>query len=88
MKRILKYELPGEGYTSMRMAPGPVIHVDEQDGRLCIWVEADVDAPTKLRSFHAVMTGQLFAEDDHLEHCGTALLINGHYVVHMYEERP
>lgn len=87
MKTIYKYPLPlqfmprGECQISMA-ARGKVLHVAEQNGDPCLWVEIEVDSPTALRNFCVVGTGHAIRAD-YPAYLGTAHC--GAFVWHVFE---
>jgi len=82
---VYKYELwPWQ--QTYKVGPSPIVrHVDEQDGKLCMWVEQGYGAPSELRIL-VVGTGALLP-DNVGDFIGTALLRDDGLVLHVYELR-
>jgi hypothetical protein len=84
LRQVFKYYLPIHGLTGMPVPMGAqVVHVDEQDGKVTIWMEVDPDAPRRERVFFSYFTGEDINPWD--VYCGTAKLDDGKLLVHVYE---
>lgn len=83
MRTIYKYDLM-IGYNSLYLADGyKVLHVAEQYGSLCMWVEQSIQNSPNYRTFNVHGTGQPIP-DDNAVHVGAALMSSG-LVWHVYE---
>lgn len=83
MRRILKFKL---GPTTRLKLPADaqLLHVQEQDGQLMLWVLAEQNAPLMARIFHVYLTGDEVPDD--LTFVGTATFSGGALVYHVFEE--
>ena len=61
-----------------------ILTVDEQFGKVCIWFECEPSSPIVERTIKAHLTGQPITGNN-IEYLGTALLLSGSFVVHVYE---
>jgi hypothetical protein len=95
-KKIYKYILLStDNYKQAVAIPeGSIIqHVSAQGNSLCMWVQVDTEKPLQTRYFYTCPTGGIigymekdkFIEVNNPLYCGTALLINGSYVIHLFE---
>jgi nitrite reductase/ring-hydroxylating ferredoxin subunit len=84
-RTVFKYALDLTDDQLVRMPTGAeVIHVNEQDGNLCIWVTVDPHAPMERRRFFVHGTGHevnCMAS----RHIGSAHLHGGKIVLHVFE---
>lgn len=88
-KRILKHHLALTGGEAQPLAlrqGARVVHVGNQHERVTLWFEADDDAETEGRLFYVVGTGHDIPSN--CDYRGTALLLGGQFVWHVYEARP
>ena len=88
-KRILKHHLALTGGQAQPLAlrqGARVVHVGNQHEHVTLWFEADDDAPAEHRLFYVVGTGHDVPSNS--EHRGTALMLGGQFVWHVYEVRP
>ena len=53
-------------------AGAEISHIDNQNGRICLWAQVDTNQPTHLRSFFMAGTGQDIPQD--AKYIGTAQL--------------
>lgn len=91
---IYKYAVPANGVFEIALPPGAhILHVETQHTSLpFIWVKHSAQKEKlELRKFRTVMTGEIFedaTEYSYWNYIGTFLLDGGHYVGHVFEERP
>lgn len=84
-KVIWKYPLQITDVQTIRAAPGKVLAVQIQGEDLTLWIEVDLEhKELELRTFVIVGTGQTF-QSDGLVHLGTAQMLGGQLVWHVYE---
>jgi len=85
MKRIWKYPLAETDEQILLMPEGAkILHVGEQRGVICVWVEVDTDAEMEHRKFYIVGTGNKFPLY-HVKYLGTVIKEMGVFVWHVYE---
>lgn len=85
MKKILKYKIPhGRLVEIETTAYAPIVHVGEQEGVVCIWVEVNDKIEVAQRSFAVFGTGHEIPEE--FIHIGTVQ--EGTRVSHVYERYP
>jgi len=60
-----------------------VIHVGEQDNRLCIWARVEDSAPKAMYRFAICGTGTACPPDKYL---GTAKLYGGQLILHVFQQ--
>lgn len=63
-----------------------VLSARGQDGKVCIWVLLDPEAPRIKRRFKVFGTGHKVPDDLNLIFIGTALLDGGALVFHVFEQ--
>jgi hypothetical protein len=80
-RTVWKFNLDTPGVNDLGVT-GRVVHVASQHDRLTIWVEVEVRSGPTLR-VRAVGTGHPVPEG--AEHRGSALLLDGDFVLHVYE---
>lgn len=81
---IHKYELDEGVCTFQLPVSAKPIHVAEQRGKLCVWVEFEAnDFARTEHTFEVVGTGVPFQKAD-FNHIGTVLLMGGSLVLHVY----
>ena len=61
------------------------LHVANQNDEICVWYEVDTSQPTGRYVLHIVGTGQAIPERA-TRYVGTALMADGNFVFHVYEE--
>lgn len=82
-RTIWKYVIPPADNVMLYMPEGATpIHVDEQAGAICLWVEVDRDRATVPREFLVRGTGNPFTGEEG-KHLGSAVV--GMFVWHLYE---
>lgn len=87
MAAIWKFNMPLSGTVIHLMPLGSQpISVAFQGDSLALWAKVDPAAETVKRLFHVIMTGQLFSDAEEFRFIGTAMLDDGAYVVHVFEE--
>jgi len=91
MKRIIyKYDLNMGGVTVLSLTEeAQLLHVEEQYGKVCLWVLLDLEQENFDRTFLAYPTGLPLAADvtsETVKHIGTVLMHGGSFVVHIFEE--
>lgn len=64
-------------------AAAPVRHIESQFNKLCMWVELDPFAPKIVRTFEIYGAGHNIPEGRF--YVGTAQLLGGDLVLHIYE---
>jgi hypothetical protein len=84
-KEVWKFTLQHAEYTFLWPAGAKILHVHEQDGCACVWVEVDPSAPREARRFRTYVTGAPITRPDST-YVGTAHLHGGSFVLHVYEE--
>jgi len=90
MKTIYKYQIPLDTDAPILDLPdgAQILHVDTQTGEdLCLWalVDPSLDSCTR-RFLHIVGTGQPVPQVKYgLAHLGTALMMGGRLVIHVFE---
>lgn len=89
MKKVVhKYVFTraGSDVSRFQMPVGAkVLFVHEQNGNPCMWALVDPEAPTEIRAFRMVGTGHLVDDITDESYCGTALLLQGSFVIHIFE---
>lgn len=87
MRTIWKQPLVGQGRQEYLLpCTAQIIHVEAQQGNPCIWYLCDTsEQPKVLRTFLVVATGG--EVPDNFTFLGTALLMDGRFVLHVFEER-
>lgn len=87
MKTIYKYPIQAIEHPVVDMPRGAkVLSFHSQNDQLCIWALVDTDAPMQVRTFYLVGTGDIFAYNPAaLRFIGTALLMRGSLVFHLFE---
>lgn len=65
------------------------IHVANQREQICVWAEVSTDPaiPECTRTLYVVGTGHLVPEPEKTQHIGSALMQDGAFVFHIYEEK-
>lgn len=86
MRAVWKFPILEPVWSVLMPEGSKIVHVHAQNNKPCLWVEVDSEAPKKVRSFHAFMTGQEIPMDDGLSYVGTAHLHSGQIVAHVYEK--
>lgn len=83
---IWKYRLDSLGLTKISI-PGAskILSVGEQGGYVCFWVEVTPTEPLRERTFAVYGTGHNMP-DDPGTYLGTAMLMGGMLVYHLYEQ--
>lgn len=85
MKAIYKYQIHGPGSVVIEMPRGAILlHAREQNDTACIWAQVDPSEPPEYRRVFAVETGMTIVPDGG-RYLGTAIMINGRYVLHIFE---
>ena len=85
MRIIFKYPIC-IGRNTLSLPKGSkILHVAEQRGQLCMWIEQDTTKPQVYRNFQVYGTGKSFGSDRAVEptFVGTALVND--FVWHVYE---
>jgi hypothetical protein len=86
MRTIWKFPLPVETVVRISMPAGAsVLSVHERNGDLCLWALIDPDATREMREFRVHGTGHPVPEDRPLRFIGTAHLMGGALVFHVFE---
>lgn len=86
--RIWKHVMPMSGEFTLDLPQGTrLLTVQRQYNNPVMWVAADPTVPRASRRFFAAMTGQDLP-DDVINYVGTAVLMDGSYVVHILELVP
>ena len=62
-----------------------VLSAKFQNGRICIWVLVDPDAPIVKREFEVYGTGHPIQDADDLRFIDTVLVDNGQLIYHVFE---
>lgn len=58
MRAIWKFPLPVDDSVDVMMPAGArVLHLELQDGPMCLWALVDTEAPIVARTFHVIGTG-------------------------------
>jgi len=89
MNIIYKYELPiGDTHLELPIEAN-VLSVQEQNGKVCMWVQHDTSYVKETRKFVVFATGQKLPSDlfilSRLAFLDTVQLMNGALVFHVYE---
>lgn len=89
MRTIWKFQLPVYGVNRVSMPiDAQIIHVDNQDGKLCVWAEVSFPAPTLEVRLCVVGTGNPLPdpfEGHRWTHVGSAIV--DPFVWHVYESK-
>lgn len=90
MKRIWKYPIDDREYTIVMPAKANILHVDEQAGIVCMWVEvgegiAEDGSSIEERHFRVYNTGEEHDLKNWQKYIGTVKLHGGGTIVHVYE---
>lgn len=88
MKTVWKYKVELVDVQNIEMKQGAEILVLQKQGNrhedeIYIWCIVDTDAPTEVNTFHLIPTGTEILENT--KYIGTLWLMNGSYVLHMFE---
>lgn len=82
-RTIWKFVLPIQDTVEINLPSGSTpLHVAEQDGAVCLWVEVTLGAPNEFRKFLVRGTGNPLTGDEG-PYLGTAQV--GMFVWHVYE---
>jgi hypothetical protein len=83
-RTIWKFELHPARPDVQMPAGAKLLHVHEQNGKVCVWAEVDSGAPLVLRRFYYSMTGGMVIDAPYV---GTAHITEGiePVVVHVYD---
>jgi len=85
MKTIYKFPLEITDYSTLRTHDkAKVMHVGEQGGQLCIWLEVDLTQVVATHGFYIRGTGHVITGEEG-QFLGTVLMPNG-LVWHIYLE--
>lgn len=91
MKTIWKFVLAGDGPQTIVM-PGDakLLYAKEQGSNICVWAEVDTPSWQDQRTFEVFATGQIWPDDAGVErkYLGSAHLMGGALVLHVYERKP
>jgi hypothetical protein len=83
-RRVWKFPLAYTPMSVLKVPRGGVpVHVAEQDGRPCVWIDVDTAAPQETRIFHIRGTGHPVPSDAH--YVGSWFVDSGQLVFHLYE---
>lgn len=86
MKAIHKYNLPVCSVFELEMPEGAqVLAFATQLDIPFLWALVETEAPTQLRRFRLVATGEGLPENETLVHIGTQVGIQGYLVFHLFE---
>lgn len=86
--RILKYTLHERGVALLPLPSRAILlHVDDQDGALQLWVQANPELPLETHYFAVLFTGFDEVPPGAL-YVGTVLSSGGNFVRHVYEVTP
>ena len=85
MLTIHKFQLEITFHQIIEVREGAkILHADNQNGMLCIWVMLDTNAPTVQKRFRIYGTGHSIPTDLNLTHIGSVLM--GAFVWHVFED--
>jgi len=86
-RQIWKYVIKTNKLIHKVPANGKVLHVDEQFGEICVWIEVDPDEIKEERHFEVYGTGHLIKYDIGTDrnYLGSVKLENGALIFHIYE---
>jgi hypothetical protein len=86
-KQIWKYIILPEVITHLIPKNAKVLHADEQQENIYVWVEVDPSAEMEERSFEAFGTGDPIPHEEGVErkYISTCKLSGGTLVFHIYE---
>lgn len=88
MKTIYKYPIPEvTDQVAITMPRGAqVLSFQVQRGVPCIWALVDTEEPVEAKNFYLVGTGLPFIfSPDYVRFIGTAQLMNGDFLLHLFE---
>lgn len=84
-KFVWKFVLHIEGITTVEMPKdSELLCFREQLGRPCLWALVNPKAEIETRTFRVVGTGHCITQEVK-QYIGTALLLNGARVIHLFE---
>ena len=85
-KAVWKFRLAVIDSLELEMPEGAtILHVHEQNTAICLWALVDPNAPTVARKFTIYGTGHP-VPDAHGAYVGTAHMMDGQLVFHLFEE--
>ena len=77
------------GVNALMVPKGAVtLSADTQQGKLCVWVLCDPQAPKVTRAYYAEMTGFEAERVAGTRFIGTVLLEEGAFVLHVFADEP
>lgn len=85
VRTIYKYQLspfPGP-QTILMPTDAKILHVDDQNGVICLWALIDTNTLAVTRWFQVVGTG--YDAADLTDHIGTVMQLEGALVLHVFE---
>ena len=90
MKTIWKYSIlsgnrDGVSVELLMKRGAKILYVAEQDGDICLWAMVDVEEEDVKRYFDVVGTGRKIHEGVKHEYVGSAQVMGGKYVFHIFE---
>ena len=89
MRRVYKYPIPIAGNLDLTLPLGAKpLHIEEQNGTVCLWALVDPSAMPTVRKFCMRGTGHPIENDDaDLDHVGT-FTVRERFVFHLFEVLP
>lgn len=87
MKTVFKYEMPIDDTAVIMMREGAeILHFGAQYDKPMMWalVPADPNHPVEPRTFRSAGTGHPIAAEDRPRYIGTAHLMRGTFVLHLF----
>lgn len=90
MKTIWKFEVKARDVETVVNMPksAEIIHVHGQNEQVCLWAIVDPEAEKEERRFAIVGTGHLMFDPAIHKYIGTAHVLLGHLVWHIFELVP
>ena len=86
MRTIYKFTLNGERNTLSVPKGTRFIHAANQYEQITVWAEVDTTQSFESRTLWVVGTGNPMPETS-VDYIGSAILMNGNFVFHVYVER-
>lgn len=89
MKTVYKYPLNVEHPVIKMPLGAEILAVREQGDEICVWAKVDTaQTASALRAFNVYGTGHPITDSPSAEYLGTAMLMGGRLVLHVFEQHP
>ncbi len=86
MRSVWKFPLRAQGKQSLYMPLGAkILSVGPQGEHICLWADVDTEANPMPRDIFVFGTGHEMPEGDQFNYLGTAHLMGGSLVLHVFE---